>query len=227
MSELEGVRSWLGSCCAWHSACWRSALSRLPRRARWELAAGGSRCAPQDDRQGDVSVQATPSATKPHWACPTSACEAIIDPHPLLHGSHFVLPDGKVLEGGGEEGALDPADLRSAYKISASGGAGQTIAVDDEGGYPTAEADLAKYRARYGLPPCTKASGCFKAVNSKGEEANYPAPNSYWEPEDAIDLDMASAACPECHVMIVETSGEQEPVGAVFTSALEEETPLP
>ena len=111
--------------------------------------------------------------------------------------------------------------MRSAYKISASGGAGQTIAVDDEGGYPTAEADLAKYRARYGLPPCTKASGCFKAVNSKGEEANYPAPNSYWEPEDAIDLDMASTACPECHVMIVETSGEQELVGAVFASALE------
>ena len=63
-------------------------------------------------------VLATPLATKPHWACPTSACEAIIDPHPLKSSSHFLLPDGKELEGSGEEGGLDPADIRSAYKIS-------------------------------------------------------------------------------------------------------------
>ena len=121
-----------------------------------------------------------------------------------------MLPDGHLLEGGGEEGGLDPADLRSAYKISPSGGSGQTIAVDDAGGYPAAESDLAKYRARYDLPPCTKGNGCFKAINGKGEEGNYPPPYSGWEGEDSLDLDMASAACPECHLIIVETGEEEE-----------------
>ena len=155
-------------------------------------------------------VLAKPSATKPHWACPTSLCGAIVDPHPLRSGARLTLPDGKALEGGGEEGGLDPADLRSAYKISAHGGSGQTIALIGSGGYSAAESDLAKYRARYGLPPCTKEDGCFKRVNGKGEEANYPAPDVNWFTEEALDLDMASAACPECHLIEVEGGAELE-----------------
>ncbi|HEY2673619.1 MAG TPA: hypothetical protein VGJ07_25045, partial [Rugosimonospora sp.] len=45
-----------------------------------------------------------------------------------------------------------PADLRSAYKLPTYAGAGQTVAIVDAYDDPNAEADLAVYRAQYGLP---------------------------------------------------------------------------
>src|SRR5436309_1777928 len=58
-----------------------------------------------------------------------------------------------------------PADLRTAYNITGSGSSSYTVAIVDAYGYPNAEADLAVYRSKYGLPPCTTANGCFKKVN--------------------------------------------------------------
>ncbi len=118
----------------------------------------------------------------------------------------YALPGGPLLEGGGELGGFDPQDLQSAYAIPVSGGATQTVAVIEEFGYPAAESDLAQYRERYGLPPCTKASGCFKKINENGEESDYPPEEEPgWQRESALDLDMVSAACPSCHVILAET----------------------
>jgi subtilase family serine protease len=97
-----------------------------------------------------------------------------------------------------------PADLRSAYVISGSGAASTLIAVVDAYGYPNAESNLATYRAQYGLPPCTTANGCFKKVNQTGQQSNYPAFNLGWSQEQALDLDMVSAACPNCSILLVE-----------------------
>jgi IPT/TIG domain len=160
-------------------------------------------------RKATTEVSATPSATTPHWACPTGVCDAIVDPPPVKLSSGYALPqNGPLLEGSGEGGGYDPADLRSAYKFPTSGGSTQTIALVDAFGYAAAESDLTEYRKRYGLPACTKASGCFKRLNQKGEEANYPkeggAEEKGWQVESALDLDMASAACPSCKIMLVE-----------------------
>ncbi len=162
-------------------------------------------------RGGGSRISLTPSASRPYYACPGGACEAIIDPKPLRGPAGYALPGGgPLLEGGGEKGGYDPQDLQSAYKIPVSGGATQTVALVDAFGYAAAEADLAKYRSRYGLEPCTKAAGCFRRVNEHGEEANYPPEEveSGWQAETALDLDMASAACPHCHILLVEASTE-------------------
>ena len=99
-----------------------------------------------------------------------------------------------------------PSDLQSAYALpSATAGSGQTVAVVDAGGDPTAEADLAVYRAQYGLPPCTTANGCFEKVNQEGQQSNYP-PDAGWGDEESLDLDMVSAACPNCHILLVEAN---------------------
>jgi hypothetical protein len=161
-------------------------------------------------------VLAKRSSTHPHWACPRERCQAIVDPPALRRGSGYALPLSRsALEGSGEKGGLDPADLTSAYKIPASVDSTQTVAVVDDFGYAAAEADLAKYRERYGLPACTKASGCFKKVNEKGEEANYPPEGESakgWQVESALDIDMVSAACPSCQIMLVEVEpGEEGP----------------
>ena len=157
-------------------------------------------------------ISSTPSSTEPYWACPHSICDAIVDPRPVKVGNRFKLPDGPYLEGSGELGGYDPQDLENAYRIPLSGGSTQTVAVVDAYGYPDAEADLAKYRERYGLPACTKASGCFRKINEHGEERNYPSEEGEWEIESGLDLDMVSAACPSCHIILAE-AGESSGSG--------------
>lgn len=98
-----------------------------------------------------------------------------------------------------------PADLRSAYAVTASGSAGTTVAIVDAYGYPNAAADLAVYRSQYGLPACTTASGCLTVVNQTGG-TSLPRYNSGWAQEQALDLDMVSAMCPNCKILLVQAS---------------------
>src|SRR5207244_12510233 len=67
-------------------------------------------------------------------------------------------------------------------------------------------ADLAAYRSTYGLPACTTANGCFKTVNQNGVQGSYPTNNQGWGLEISLDLDMVSAACRNCHILLVEAS---------------------
>ncbi len=100
-----------------------------------------------------------------------------------------------------------PTDLRSAYATSGSlGSSSTTIALVDAFGYTNAESDLAVYRAQFGLPPCTTANGCFGKYNQNGQMSGYPSQNIGWAQESALDLDMASAMCPNCKIILVEAN---------------------
>jgi hypothetical protein len=99
-----------------------------------------------------------------------------------------------------------PADLRSAYKVTTSGSADYTIAIVDAYGYNAAESDLANYRKTYGLPACTTANGCFRKVNQNGSSTGLPRQDTGWAQEQALDLQMASAMCPNCHILLVQAS---------------------
>ena len=96
------------------------------------------------------------------------------------------------------------ADLQSAYNITTTGQSSTIVAIVDAFGYPAAEADLGVYRAQYGLPACTTANGCFTKYNEKGKKQKFPAENVGWAQETALDLDMASAMCPSCKIILVE-----------------------
>ncbi|GAA0315144.1 S53 family peptidase [Actinoallomurus spadix] len=100
---------------------------------------------------------------------------------------------------------LSPANLQSAYKLPSTGGSGQTVAIVDAYNAPTAEADLAVYRSQYGLPACTTANGCFKKVDQNGG-TSYPKTDGGWAQEISLDLDMVSAVCPSCKIVLVEAS---------------------
>jgi hypothetical protein len=99
-----------------------------------------------------------------------------------------------------------PTDLRAAYAVTAGGAGTTTVAIVDAYGYTTAEADLGTYRAQFGLPACTTANGCFRKVNQNGTATSYPRDNTGWSQETALDLDMVSAMCPNCHVLLVEAT---------------------
>jgi hypothetical protein len=97
-----------------------------------------------------------------------------------------------------------PTDLQGAYNLpSGTSGGGATVAIVDAFDDPTAEADLATYRAQYGLPACTTANSCFRKTDQNGG-GNYPAGDYSWAGEISLDLDMVSAICPHCGILLVE-----------------------
>jgi subtilase family serine protease len=99
-----------------------------------------------------------------------------------------------------------PADLQAAYNLpSASAGSGQTVAIVDAYDDPNAESDLAVYRSQFGLPACTTANGCFRKVDQNGG-TSYPRSDAGWSEEISLDLDMVSAICPNCSIVLVEAS---------------------
>jgi subtilase family serine protease len=112
-----------------------------------------------------------------------------------------------------------PPDLQSAYALAsaaASSGSSQTVAIVDAYDDNTAAADLSTYRSTYGLPACTTANGCFKKVNQNGVQGSYPANNQGWALEISLDLQMVSAVCPKCHILLVEASSASN--AALYTS---------
>ena len=116
-------------------------------------------------------------------------------------------------------GGLKPADIQAAYVIPAGGGAGATVAIIDALDDPNAESDLAVYRAQFGLPACTTANGCFKKISQTGT-TTYPKADSGWAGEIALDLDMVSAACPSCKILLVEAkSASMADLGAAVNKA--------
>jgi hypothetical protein len=124
-----------------------------------------------------------------------------------------------VLSGAGPQGlpagtaaanvpGLHPADLRSAYNLaSTSAGSGQTIGIVVAFDDPDLESDLAVYRAKFGLPPCTTRNGCFTKVGP-GLLGALLSGNQGWGQEASIDTQIASAVCPNCKLVVVEASSD-------------------
>src|SRR3954449_530482 len=101
-----------------------------------------------------------------------------------------------------------PDDLQRAYGLprgAAANGGNQTVAIVDAYDVPTAEADLGVYRHNFNLGDCTTSNGCFRKVNQSGGSTP-PAANGGWAQEISLDLDMVSAVCPKCHILLVEAS---------------------
>ncbi len=168
-------------------------------------------------------ISARRSRDQPFYACAKrharARCALIRDPTrgdsrrgPVQAGAITAGPEEQAspaMLGNGAEGGYSPENLRSAYDLpSTTGGSGQTVAIVDAYDDPNAESDLNVYRSFYALPECTKANGCFKTVNEHGG-TSMPAANAEWAEEISLDLDMVSAICPHCHILLVAASGEE------------------
>ena len=103
-----------------------------------------------------------------------------------------------------------PAYIQQAYDLSylsQYGGGSDTVAIVDAYDDPAAEADLATYRAFFGLPPCTTAAGCFRKVDQHGGQS-FPSQAPGWVSEISLDLDAVSALCPQCKILLVEANSD-------------------
>ena len=123
-----------------------------------------------------------------------------------------------------------PSDLQSAYHVGLNASGPQvTVAIVDAYDDPDIVADDAAYRAQFGLAACntTTLSGCVTKVNELGAPGPLPAAasgtNAGWATEEALDVDMVSALCQQCHIMLVEAnSAGYNDLGVGVNSAVAE-----
>jgi subtilase family serine protease len=140
--------------------------------------------------------------------------------------AHVVTADGGAapLATPSYQYGYSPENLASAYKWSTPTGSrwswnGQTVAIVDAYDNPNAASDLATYRSQFGLPPCSSANSCFDKRNQRGGTAP-PAGDTGWGQEIDLDIEMVSAVCPNCKILLVESdSNSFADLGAAVNEA--------
>ena len=109
-------------------------------------------------------------------------------------------------------------DLRTAYGITGQGDPAWVVAIVDAYDDPDAFANLAQFRSDQHLPDiktCTLAtltgltssasSPCFTKVNQSGG-TSLPSADAGWSNEIDLDVQIASAICPMCSILLLEAS---------------------
>jgi len=109
---------------------------------------------------------------------------------------------------------VTPNILHTAYLLpTESGGSStQTIAIVDAFDNPTVKADLDKFDTWFGLgtfPNCSSTvhTSCFQKVNQSGG-TTFPAFDSGWSLEIALDVESAHAVCHDCKILLVEATSD-------------------
>jgi subtilase family serine protease len=95
---------------------------------------------------------------------------------------------------------LNPSQIKAAYSLPTTGGAGQTIAIVDAYGSNTIAADLNTFSAKFGLPQCTGTNKCFQQVPMSSRVQV----NTGWALEEALDVEWAHAIAPQATIILVE-----------------------
>ncbi len=198
------------------------------RRARGPVVAGMLAAAAALVLFATPAAQAAPSSTGLSYmnvrVCGTpalgnAACDAI---------RHVVTsPDkGGHKPGGGGTAtpvSYDAGQLQNAYGMTsaaANDGSGVTVAVVDAYNDPNAYNDLVTYRTSTqenlgGIAQCkvgttlsdpSATEPCFAQVNQSGAASPLPQGNTSWGQEISLDLDMVSAICPKCNILLVEAN---------------------
>ena len=167
------------------------------KAARPATAAGGYRpaCAPVGPSQAQCFALFAPeSAAASVGAAGGAAAAAAGTP-----GSKGKPPAG-----------WGPRPIEAAYKLPVGRDSRALVAVVEAYDTPRLETYLNVYRRQFGLGPCTVANGCFRKVGQSGSARQLPPSGvrSGWDLEATLDVDMVSAACPTCRILVVEADGQ-------------------
>ena len=103
------------------------------------------------------------------------------------------------LSGSSDPLGYSPAQIRVAYGLPSSGGAGATIAIIDAYNTTTIWNDLTMFSNQSGLPPPTNSN--FEVHNMSTTLS--PA-NSDWATETCLDVEWAHAIAPDATILLVE-----------------------
>jgi hypothetical protein len=225
-----------------HSARWCAALAIAALGTGYEGRArasdpaplpAGIHLAPNGRYYQDVCDHSLPSYCLSRRLLPVDFDPQVArprKPRPLF-GGQFCQP---MQAGGGgaspPAGSMTPGDIVAAYALPASSGAhGQIVALIDMPD-SAAFADLTTYRAQFDLPAlprCTSGlpdgkTPCFAQVDATGTPnfTSLDCPGA--DPETGLDMEMLSAACPDCSILVVQmTNATNGPSYTDFTQAVQ------
>src|ERR1051326_5211699 len=136
---------------------------------------------------------------------PASSMERPGDAGVRMHTNFQIFIPNGIQPAGGQPplNANTPASLACVYQLVQqvsgcpingttlvpTGGFG-AVAIVDAFDNPNAEQDLQVFSTQFGLPPCTKANGCFSQVYARGSQPqNDPGG---WSMEIGLDIDRKS-----------------------------------
>jgi hypothetical protein len=154
----------------------------------------------------------------------------LFKPRPLFGGQFCAVMQAGQGDSAPPSGAMAPSDVVSAYSLPASSAAhGQIVAVVDMPD-STAFADVNQYRAAFGLPALPQCAGglpdgktpCFAQVDANGTPnfTSLDCPGA--DPETGLDMEMVSAACPDCSILVVQmTNADSGPSYTDFSQAVQ------
>jgi hypothetical protein len=186
------------------------ALGVLASPAQASPAAQGSRAAvrqPVAATTAAVSPGALPAGV--HAACPPSKTPGVASCDALTSAVSTAAGKSNAAAAAANPPGLTPSQLQAAYGLqSATEGSRQTVAIVVGSIDPSAPGDLTTYRSQYGLPACTTGNGCFSVVDLAPVTA---VADPGWVQETSLDMDVVSAICPNCHIMLVEAAEKDIP----------------
>ena len=108
----------------------------------------------------------------------------------------------------GPAGGLTPGDLATAYGLTTTGGAGQTVAIVDAYNDPNINADLQTFDSHYGLTACSTSNGCLRVVNQSGGAAPPANDTAGWSVEESLDVEAVHSVCQGCEIILVEANSD-------------------
>lgn len=152
-------------------------------------------------------------------------------------GSYCGCGSGSACGGGGAappDSSMTPTNVLSAYKIPASSAAGGKIVALIEMPDQSAFADVNVYRKAFKLPElpqCGSATNglpdpeggtpCFAAVDEDGNLTTTVTDCQSSDGEAGLDMDMVSAACPDCSILLVQMTSADENEGPTDESFID------
>ena len=149
------------------------------------------------------SLNRTPEPATPHGAgaAPSvghdASCQfdqywgqtALRDPSPLRkQESNWLCP-------------YSPAQIRSAYGLRGSTGAGQTVAIVDAYDSVSLSADANRYSTKYGLPQLTSKNFIHKHKHQTNVSQCAGNGAAHWAAEQALDIDAVHTAAPSARIL--------------------------
>jgi subtilase family serine protease len=113
---------------------------------------------------------------------------------------------------------ITPAEMVQAYGVNqikfgsvVGDGSGQTIAIVDAYGDPTAVSDLATFNTTYNLPAMDGKNGdpSFTQLDENGG-SNLPGSNSGWLLEESLDIEWAHVIAPKANIILYEANSASD-----------------
>lgn len=148
---------------------------------------------------------------------------------------NFCSCTGQCGTGGSEppSGAMMPGDVLSAYQIPPSSSSGGEIVALIEMPDPSALDDVNVYRKAYnipalprcgpathGLPDPSGGTPCFAAVDEHGTPTTTASDCPANDGETGVDMDMVSAGCPDCSILLVQMTDADPTLGPAYSDVV-------